>query len=187
MVKSFALLVATALIATACASDAATTEAIPNKTSAPRAIAVDSTDSPNACPLTIPPVPGFVPPAPHPSEAPPLYQAVWYGTSELWTMLDPEGGVWGGLPKGVDGTLGEKTFWWSDDYSVATEPLTITGRRLDRSGSFEAKAGGPGPGGFREDIGSFILVGIEIPSAGCWELTAQYRDAELTYVIAVNG
>lgn len=186
MVKSLHLLMATALIATACAADALTTEPTPNETSAPRAMAVDATGSPT-CPLTIPPEPGFMPPAPFPSEAPPLYQAVWYGTSELWTMLDPDGAVWGGLPQGEDGTLGDKTFWWSDDYSVATEPLTITGRRLDSSGSFEAKAGGPGPGGFREDIGSFILVGVEIPAGGCWELTARYRDVELTYVIAVNG
>jgi hypothetical protein len=48
--------------------------------------------------------------------------------------------------------------------------------------SFEAGGGG----GFREDIGSFILVGIEIP-AGCWELTARYGDAELSYVVLVEG
>ncbi|MDQ3659863.1 MAG: hypothetical protein M3454_02135 [Actinomycetota bacterium] len=47
-------------------------------------------------------------------------------------------------------------------------------------------AGGPAGGGFREDIGSFMLVDLEIP-AGCWELTATYRGAELSYTVEVRG
>lgn len=137
------------------------------------------------CPLTIPPQPGFVPPRPYPEQPPDLYQSVWFGSAALWTMLDPEGEVWEDLPE-ADGRFTEKTFWWSEDYRVKDEPsppITLTGRRLDGRGSFEG--GGPGGGGFREDIGDFILVGIEIP-AGCWELTATYRGAELSFVVLIK-
>lgn len=137
------------------------------------------------CPLTIPPEPAFVPPEPYPAEPPDLYQRVWYGTTALWTMIDPEGEVWKNLPD-EDGSFTEKTFWWSDAYPPSEEPsppITVTGRRLDGPGSLEA--GGPAGGGLREDIGSFMLVGIEIP-AGCWELTATYRGAELSYVVLIK-
>jgi hypothetical protein len=130
--------------------------------------------------LTTPPNPAFVPPEPYPRRPPDLYQKEWYGTAALWTWLDPEGEVWQDLPdEDGDGRLSEKTFWWSES-SSPTEGLTP----IDRPGSFEA--GGSGGGGFRNDIGSFMLVGMEIP-AGCWELTASYRGAELSYVLLVEG
>lgn len=137
------------------------------------------------CPLTIPPRPGLVPPRPYAARPPDLYQAVWYGSAELWTMLDPQGEVWEDLPQD-DGGFTQKTFWWSDGYSPGQEPappITVTGRRLDRPGSFEVA--GRGGGGFRDDIGSFMLVGLEIP-AGCWELTGTYRGADLSYVVLVR-
>jgi hypothetical protein len=28
-----------------------------------------------------------------------------------------------------------------------------------------------------------MLVGVEFPFAGCWQVTANYRDASLTYVL----
>jgi len=104
-------------------------------------------------------------------------------------MLDPEGEVWARLPVD-DGVFGQKWIWWSDASSGAAEsmpPITVTGRQLDGSASLEAKAGAPGNTGFREDIGSFMMVGIEIPAAGCWELTARYGDAELSYVVMVES
>jgi hypothetical protein len=184
--QSLRRLLVGALLATACAADAVATEQpLPSQTMSAEVTGTESVGSEDVCPLTIPPQPGFVPPEPYPREAPALYQAVWYGTSELWTMLRPEGEVWAELPTD-NGIFGQKTFWWSDGYSpIAHPPITVTGRQLDGSESFEA--GGPGTNGFRKDISSFMLVGIGIPAAGCWEVTAQYRDAELTYVVAVEG
>jgi hypothetical protein len=137
------------------------------------------------CPLTIPPHPGFVPPEPYPARPPDLYRSVWYGTAELWTMLAPEGEVWEDLPED-DGHFAQKTTWWSERFIPGEEPapsLTVAGRRLDRPGSFEV--GGPAGGGHRDDIGSFMLVGLDI-AGGCWELTAAYRGAELSYVVLVG-
>ena len=61
--------------------------------------------------------------------------------------------------------------------------ITVTGRRLDGEGSLEASRADDG--GSRGDIGSFMLVGIEIPT-GCWELSATYQGAQLSYVILVK-
>lgn len=33
------------------------------------------------------------------------------------------------------------------------------------------------------DFGSAMLVGVEFPFAGCWQVTGNYRDASLTYVL----
>jgi hypothetical protein len=188
MVRSFRVLMIVALLATACGGNAgATGQQVPDQETPPTAMATEAVGSQDGCPLTIPPQPGFVPPKPYPPQAPPLYQAVWYGTPALWTMLSPNGEVWEELPMN-NGMFGQKTFWWSDGYSSTVEPtpsITVTGRQLDGPVSFEA--GGPGTNGFREDIGSFMLVGVGIPTAGCWELTARYRDAELTYVVLVEG
>ena len=187
MLKLRRMLVVVALLATACAAHRATTgQQLPDQTT-PTVMATEAVGSQDACPVTIPPHPGFVPPKPYPPQAPDLYQAVWYGTTALWTMLSPDGEVWERLPKN-SGMFTQKTFWWSDGYSWTAEPtpsMNVTGRRLDGPGLFEA--GGPGTNGFREDIGSFMLVGIGIPAAGCWELTARYGDAELSYVVLVEG
>jgi hypothetical protein len=142
---------------------------------------------PPECPVTVPPQPGFTPPGPYPPEPPALYQAVWYGTEELWTMLSPEGEVWRELPKD-GGVLVQKTLWWREGYSALAEPepaIAVSGRRLDRPGpSFEGHP--PGTHGIREDIGDFMLVGIGLPSPGCWEITARYGNAELSYVAWVD-
>lgn len=138
------------------------------------------------CRRTIPPQPGFVPPKPYPPQPPEREKAVWYGSAALWTMLSPEGETWDEFPPD-SGRFTDKTLWWSDGYSWTEEPtpsIRVTGQRLDGPGSFEAE--GPVTNGFREDMGSFMLGGIEIPTAGCWKLTAKYRDAELSYVVLVK-
>lgn len=99
-------------------------------------------------------------------------------------MLDPHGEIWESLP-GHDGRFTQKTFWWSERNSAeGRSRLTVSGRRLDAPGAFETS--GSGGGGFRADIGSFMLIGIGIP-AGCWELTATYRGVALSYVVLVTG
>lgn len=146
---------------------------------------------PPSCPVTKPGSSTFVPPEPYPVAPPPLYDAVWYGSEALWTMVSPEGEIWQGLPYHADFSdepvFVQKSFWWRSGYSASDEPrpqLTVTGKRLDKPGpTFEA--GGPGTNGYRADIGSFMLTGIGIPTPGCWEITGRYGDAELSYVVWV--
>jgi hypothetical protein len=41
--------------------------------------------------------------------------------------------------------------------------------------------------GFRHDIKNFMLMGLVLPKPGCWEVTASYRGAKLTYVLQMGG
>jgi hypothetical protein len=108
----------------------------------------------------------------------------WYGTAKLWTWLMVDGEVWAGLPRS-DAGLTQKTFWWREGYDVRREPtpaITVLGMRLDGPGRF-----GFGPGtnaSFGQ--GSAMLVGIQVPEPGCWEVTARYYDESLSYVVWVG-
>ena len=109
----------------------------------------------------------------------------WFGTDKLWTSL-PESGEWTGLPLSGEG-YSQKTFWWSEGYSAVDEPepdLRVTGVRLDipamkLHASIATHA-------MNTDIGSAMLVGVVLPSSGCWEITGRYKDGSLRYVIWIS-
>lgn len=135
-----------------------------------------------SCPVTQPPDPRFVPPAPYPES---LNAATfWYGSNALWTAL-PENGEWSDLPHNAEGYT-QKIFWWREGYSWQEEPepqLTVTGQRLDASApplnvSRATNA-------FAEDIQSAMLVGVDFPTLGCWEITGQYGEQELSVIILI--
>lgn len=142
-----------------------------------------------ACPITAPGDSPFTPESEVPDASPPSVEAVWFGTPELWTFVQSQGQDWTGLPVGADGSLTQKTFWWSDDFVISEEldpDITVTGERLDGS-ALTVKAGGPGTHGTNPEQGSFMIVGLEIPEEGCWRITAEYRDTTLSYVVWVDG
>ena len=135
-----------------------------------------------SCPVTRPPVHPFVPPA--------GYSALvgedefLYGSSALWTVIYPNWHVHGGskLPfmrQGYD-SMKEK------------EPrLTIVARRLDRPEPLVWN-GSANYGGQGEELAvMFMVTGIDIPSAGCWEIAAHYVQSfdniqTLTYTVWVE-
>lgn len=144
----------------------------------------------DGCPVTVPPKPGLVPPEPYPSEPP--FGDLWYGTSELWISLDPNGAVWSGLPVAEDGSVGDKTLWFSENFSTAegedfsgNADITVTAVHLDGSAPTVVEEGGVPS--FNRDIKNFLLVGLGLPEPGCWEVTASYQGAELTYVLHVEN
>ena len=139
---------------------------------------------PESCPVTVPGDNAFAPSSKAPEGPPPLYEAVWFETPELWTMINPQGETtdkrW---------LHGEKTFWWSDNFSVMGElepDITVTAEHLDGSAP-TVEAGGPGTNGSHPTLGNFMLVGLELSQPGCWKLTAQYKDATLSYVVWVDN
>jgi hypothetical protein len=132
-----------------------------------------------SCAVTLPD-PAFAAPSPYPSQ-PFGGRRLWYGSDGLWTMLDPHGEVWSGLPRSSGG-LTQKTFWFSTDMSPTQ--ITVSGIRLDDSGAFTSA---PGTNATSADFGDAMLVGIEVPTPGCWQITGHYRGAELSYVVLVNG
>ena len=131
------------------------------------------------CPLTRP-TEGFNPDTPQD----PGFGHGWYGTDELYTALPSTGADWRSLPRSESG-YSQKTFWWREGYRPGREPMPeiyVTGRRLDGPGSF-----GYGPGTNASwDGGSAMLVGIDVPTTGCWELTGRYYTHKLSYVAWVD-
>ena len=146
---------------------------------------VVSQQPPAECPISIPPHPEFVPPSipfvSPPSE--PLPNSFWFGSEHLWTSL-PMDGTWPSLPHNPEGYT-QKIFWWSDHYSLKEQQpdLIVTGQRLDAKAPplHASKATNASSG----DIGESMLTGVDFPTLGCWKITGQYKDAELSFVVWV--
>src|SRR5262249_44679118 len=139
--------------------------------------------APSTCQVTLRQDPPLMPPPPYP-----LYalsaKHFWYGTDSLWTLV-PKNGTWSALVHNAQGYR-QKIFWWRKDYFWQYEPepqLSGAGRRLD----------GPAPplhvskatNAFAEDIQSAMLVGVDFPMLGCWEITGSYAGTELRFVVWV--
>lgn len=143
-----------------------------------------SASAPEDCPVTRPPDPAFLPPWPDPKPGPSEH-SFWYGTEELWTAVPGEG-AWVDLPYWGE-RYHQKTFWWREGYAAFLEPnpeLSVTGRRLDADApplqaSEATNASNP-------DIRSAMLVGVGFPTVGCWEITGEYRDQVLSFVVWVE-
>lgn len=148
----------------------------------PTATASVKAAGPGGCPITRPPNPAFVPPVP-PAPASPSVRggAFWYGTPALWTSVQRDGN-WSALPY-QDGAYTQKVFWWSQGYDWQT-PLTVTGRRID--GSAPPLRASAATNAYAGDIGEAILVGVEIPSAGCWQITGHLKGVDLSFLVWVS-
>jgi hypothetical protein len=136
----------------------------------------------SACPVTMPQNPPFTPPAPSPASPP--GEHFWYGSDSLWTAL-PQNGVWAALPHNPEGYT-QKLIWGRKGYSSTEQPepqLIVTGRRMDA----------PAPplhvdkatNVLADDIGSAMMVGVDFPTLGCWEISGRYQEAELSFVVWV--
>ncbi|MDQ3929747.1 MAG: hypothetical protein M3328_11460 [Chloroflexota bacterium] len=139
---------------------------------------------PGDCPVTRPPEQPFVPPPPY-SPSPAWAGAFWYGTNLLWTQL-PVDGAWEELAEGPHGYT-QKVLWWREGYSWKDDPspdLTVTGRRLDAPAP--PLRASRATNAFAEDIQSAMLIGVDFPAPGCWEVTGKVTDRELSFVIWVG-
>jgi hypothetical protein len=138
---------------------------------------------PQSCPITRPASSPFVPPAPYAPDAP-FRGRFWYGTEALWAMPSADG-LWHRLvtPQGVR----NKVFWWSSrwDWRSDMKPaLTVTARRLD--GDAPSLRVFPATNAHNaSDIHHAMLVALDIPTPGCWELTGEYKGQRLSYVVWV--
>ncbi len=144
----------------------------------------------DTCPVTVPSHESLVLPEPFPPK-PPTEQA-WHGTAELWTILDATGAVWRDLPPSEDGSFGNKTLWFSENFTTAKradfdgdKDITVTAVRLDGQAPTVVHEGGVPS--YNREIKNFLLVGLAVPAAGCWEVTGRYMRAELSYVLQVEG
>jgi len=152
------------------------------KVAATATLEVVSRIPPASCPVTVPQEPAFVPPAPYNSLDYKGY--FWFGSDALWVSL-PDDGVWYGLPDNPEGYT-QKIPWWRDGYIWDQEPqplLVVTGERMGASAP--ALNASTANGAYAEDMGSAMMMGVDIPTLGCWKITRKYKDAELSFVIWV--
>jgi hypothetical protein len=137
---------------------------------------------PSNCPVTRPSDPAFVPPAPHPAKEDGRF---WLGTNALWTSLT-EDGIWRGIvsPRGTR----NKFWWWREgwkwdtDYRANEPGLIVTARRIDGDAPPV-----PAPRVTNGELanGWAMLLMLEIPTSGCWEITGNYRSEYLSMVVWV--
>jgi len=138
--------------------------------------------TPSSCPATRPSQPPFVPPTPYPSE--PAGAAFWFGTPQLWTSL-PTTGSWPDLPY-ERGVYVQKVFWWRDGYDWRSETapqLVVAGAHV--AGTGKTLVASRATNAFSPDIGSAMLVLIQMPAPGCWKITGDYKESQLTFVVSV--
>jgi hypothetical protein len=134
-------------------------------------------EPPFDCPTTRPPEPGLTPPEGWPAQS--TDGGVWYGTADLWTSLpaDP-----------TDHTI-RKSVWWSQNFPGGGEEekpaIGVTWRRLDDESVPPVVDDAPGTNAFTPGTGWFMIAGVDPARLGCWEVTASYKGAELSYVYEV--
>lgn len=134
-----------------------------------------TTPSPFECPVTVPVDGAFVAPDPWAPDAP-HEGAAWFGSDDLWTIID------------IDGHTPRKSVWWSANFpggAVEERPaIAVVYERLDEPGTVVDL----GPDGTNANTaldGWFMIAGGEPETAGCWQATATYKGATLSYVYEV--
>jgi hypothetical protein len=140
-------------------------------------------DSEHACPVTTPPNPAFVPPAPYRPNA--YHGGFWYGSNALWTQL-PVDGVWSGLPRRDNKGYFNKLFLWQQGFDGRKEPeadITVVLKRLDTHMPHVSSRGGTNA--FFDNSWA-MLTGVIFPTEGCWEVTSYYRGQALTFVLSIQ-
>lgn len=148
-------------------------------------VARSATDGiPASCHVTLPADGQFVPPISFHAPLSLPQGQFWFGSEKLWTIL-PIDGTWRGWrePNDPDSDYAYSTKipWFRIHPAFSPDdPLTVTGKRLDGPApSFsEVFWGNAFP---REKDNAMIMGGISIPTYGCWQITTQYRNQELTY------
>lgn len=136
-----------------------------------------------SCPVTIPPDPPFVAPAPYPPNASP--GRFWHGTNDLWTEL-PADGVERALPYNKDEGYSNKLPLWKQGYDGTKEPqpdIIVVVKRLDRTAPLVSSRGGTNA---FADGNWTMLTGVTYPAAGCWEVTAAHAGHTLRFVLSIQ-
>jgi hypothetical protein len=128
------------------------------------------------CPIIVAPEVAFVPPAPWP-DMPPDADRFWFGEAGLWTAL-PVSGKWPQLASG------EKFLLWSEEFDVTkdeTPDITLTARRLDGKAPLYQTTHATNL--YHESVHWAMLVGVHLPSPGCWQFDIAYKDHHLDLVL----
>jgi len=81
-----------------------------------------------------------------------------------------------------------KLFWWRQGYNAAAEDrpeLSVSARRLD--GEAPPAQVSRATNAHHKDFGGWaMLVMVEFPAGGCWEVTGHYKGETLSFVVQVG-
>jgi hypothetical protein len=142
---------------------------------------------PSTCAITRPPHPPYTPPRPYPSKLPNNW--FWFGTDKLWVGLPPDG-TWSlGHYEPTNPAFRQKLIWYRNGYKAKVEPksrLTVIGKRLDAWAPPMEVDGPNAAWGSGHPEEPFMTVGLNIPTTGCWEITGQYGEDKLSFVVWVE-
>ena len=132
----------------------------------------------SSCATTVAPASPFAEPSPSSASR------FWYGSEDLAVLLR-RGGTWRGM--GPSHNYRTKLVWWRQGYSGAPEPrpeLVVSGRRLD--GEAPPATVSRATSCHHMDFGGWaMLVMVEFPASGCWEVTGQYKGKVASFVVEV--
>lgn len=140
------------------------------------------------CRVTLPADGVFEPPSTVsvPSRTPDRF---FFGNAGLWTVLPADGILRGSGPeKPGDFAYHDKSLWLRTHAPFLEQdgPVSLEGKRLDGPGpSFIATYDGTSYPG--EDGIAVIVMGMNVPVFGCWELTGHYKDQDVTFTIWVTS
>ena len=104
----------------------------------------------------------------------------WYGSESLAVQIPGNEGVATTRP---GARLAFKIFWWSAGFEPGMEEeLEVTVRNL-HDGANDAVVT-RSTNAWLEDYETWtMLTGIHLASAGCWEITGNYKSQSLTFVV----
>jgi hypothetical protein len=107
-----------------------------------------------------------------------------YGAPKLWALIPRSGS----LASSTSTTGGRfvRTFWYSTAWSIADEPTPSISVSAGRLGGGDSVTGSAAVSARSRELGTSMIVSLDLPSGGCWQITGTYRDQSLSYVVWVE-
>jgi len=118
-----------------------------------------------------------------PEAFPARQEYIWAGSTEFAAYASING-VWTGL--GPNHNYRNKWWWWREDHKAGSDrgpELVITASRLDKPAPFVKNT--QAKDGYANDWDSIIVL-MEFPAPGCWEMTGSSHDHELKFIFKVG-
>ena len=111
------------------------------------------------------------------------FNGAYFGTDRLWTMFPIKGVLKGTTASGATHL---ELVWFRQGYNQWVEPtprLKVHGKRLDGTARGVAVSQ---PKFIGSTPRNAMLVGLDIPDSGCWQITGRFEDEELAFVVWVT-
>lgn len=110
----------------------------------------------------------------------------WYGSPKLAAMI-PWDGQWLGM--GAEHNFRNKFWWWREEYRANSNwerQLTLSVRNMENGHVFTAGDATNARTGSDDYNWHSMLLALEFPAAGCWEITGRFADDTLVIVVQVG-